>query len=184
MCQRTIYRILTLATIIIVSTTAALGQSSSSSETLTTGHSHTSWQGAAGLAGSSKEKLFVVTTDKPDRRQTCHVQSFTEDKLVCSRAVGGPRTYLPQQIVALIRPGDGNLTIKLFLGFNAGLGAAIWGTVVLAAVCPPCAVATGVAALFFFGAAGASLIGDDVPDSLLYLAPGQQLSTKLGLVQS
>ena len=116
--------------------------------------------------------------------QTCHIQSFTIDKLVCSRAIGGSRTYLPQQIVALILPGDGALKLRLVLGFNGGLAAAILGTVVLVATCPVCAVAAGIAALFFFGAAGAVLIGDDQPNHLLYLAPGQQLSGKLGFVQS
>ena len=71
----------------------------------------------------------------------------------------------------------------MVLGLNGGLGAAIWGAVVLAATCPVCAVATGIAAYFFFGAAGAILIGDDQPDRLLYLAPGQELSRKLGYVQ-
>jgi len=141
-----------------------------------------SWQ-VAQSANSSKDRLFVVTIDKPERRQTCHVRSFTLDKLVCSRAIGGSRTYLRQQVVALILPGDDGLKLRLVLGLNGGLGAAIWGTVVLAATCPACAVATGVAALFFFGAAGAVLIGDDQPDRLLYLAPGQQLTGKLRFVQ-
>jgi hypothetical protein len=35
-----------------------------------------------------------------------------------------------------------------------------------------------------FDAAGAIAIGDDQPDRLLYLAPGQHLSSKLGFVQS
>jgi len=59
------------------------------------------------------------------------------------------------------------------------LGAAIWGTVVLAPVCPPCAVGTGIAAFLIFGATGAVLIGDDMPDRLLYLAPGQTLQVEL-----
>ena len=95
------------------------------------------------------------------------------DKLVCSRAIGGPRTYLPKQVVALILPGDSDLKLRLVLGLNGGLAAAIWGTVVLAASCPVCAVATGVVALLLFGAAGAVLMGDDQPDHVLYLAPGQ-----------
>jgi hypothetical protein len=117
-------------------------------------------------------------------RQTCRVQSFTNDKLVCSRAIGGPRTHLPKQVAALILPGDGSLKLKLMLGLNGGSGAAIWGTVVLAAACPACAVATGVVALVLFCAAGAIGMGDDQPDRLLYLAPGQTLSRKLGYVGS
>ncbi len=75
------------------------------------------------------------------------------------------------------------MKLWLALGFNGGLGAAIWGTVVLAAACPACAVGTGIAALFFFGAAGAVLIGDDQPDQLLYVAPGRGLSHRLGYIQ-
>jgi hypothetical protein len=171
-------RVLTLFALALVSTTVALAQSPTLPKAIAT-----TWE-IAQQVGSTKGKLFVVTVDQPDRRQTCRVRSFTLDKLVCSRAIGGPRTYLPQQIVALILPGDGNLKLRLVLGFNAGLGAAIWGTVVLAATCPPCAVATGIAALLLFGAAGAILIGDDQPDSLLYLVPGQQLSGRLGHLQS
>ena len=61
---------------------------------------------------------------------------------MCARVFGGPRIYLPQQILALIIPGDDAVRIRLALGFNAGLGAAIWGTFVLAATCPACAVGT------------------------------------------
>ena len=75
------------------------------------------------------------------------------------------------------------MRLPMFLGFNAGLGAAIWGTVVLAAACPACAVGTGIAALFFFSAAGVTAYADGQPDRLLYLAPGQTLSGKLGFVE-
>jgi len=182
MPQRTIRSILTLFTLALVSATIALAQSSTSSEAPLT-PTRNNWQIAQSV-GSSKGKLFVVTLDQPSRRQTCHIQSFTVDKLVCSRAIGGPRTYLQQQIVALILPGDGDLKLRLVLGINGGLAVAIWGTVVLAATCPPCAVATGIVAFALFSAAGAILYGDDQPDRLLYLAPGQQLTGKLSFVQS
>lgn len=181
MTKLTIRCILTCVSLALVSATIAFAQSPTSTETLTLPTGHT-WQ-AAQLVGSSNGRLFVITRDQPQRRQTCHVQSFTQDKLVCSHAIGGPRTYLPQQVVALILPGDGDLKLRLVLGFNGGLCAAIWGTVVLAVTCPACAAATGIAALFFFCAAGATLFGDDQPDSLLYLAPGEELSHKLGYVQ-
>ena len=140
------------------------------------------WQVAQSV-GPSKGKIFVVTLGQPERRQTCHIRSFTLDKLVCARAIGAPRTYLPRQVLALILPGDGGFKLRFVLLANGGLGAAIWGTVVLAATCPVCAAATGIAAFFFFGAAGAVLIGDDQPEHLLYLAPGQQLTGKLRSVQ-
>jgi hypothetical protein len=191
MPQRIIRNILTLFTIAFASATIALAQFATSTEVqpLTTSDTHDitlnsgkTWQGAQ-VVGSSMGKLLVVTIDQPDRRQTCRVHSFTLDKLVCSHAIGGPRTYLPQQVAALFIPGDGHLKLRLVLGLNGGMGAAIWGTVVLAATCPACAVGTGIAALLLFLAAGAILIGDDQPDRLLYIAPGLPLSGKLGYVQ-
>jgi len=185
MLQRTIRKIFVFVALALVSTIIALAQSTSSTEIVTipagNSSSHT-WEFARSF-DPSKHKLFVVTVDKPNRRQSCRIQSFTKDKLVCSRAIGGPRTYLPQQVVALILPGDEEYKRRFVLGANGALGAAIWGTVVLAATCPACAVATGIAAYCFFAAAGAVLIGDDQPNRLLYLAPGQTLSRKLGYVQ-
>jgi hypothetical protein len=181
--QRTVRHILTSIVLTLVSATIAFAQSSTSIEIPV--DSHNSWQ-VAQLVGASKSKLklSVVTIDQPNHRQTCHVQSFTVDKLVCSRAIGGPRTYLPEQVLALIVPGDGGSTLRVVLGLNAGLGAAIWGTVVLAAACPACAAGTAIAALICFSFAGAILVTDDQPDRLLYLAPGQHLNGKLGYVQS
>ncbi|MGA7885022.1 MAG: hypothetical protein WCA44_04720 [Acidobacteriaceae bacterium] len=178
MPQRSVRYIFSLAVLALVSATIALAESPARSD-IPIGNT---WQ-TAQSTGSSKHKLLVVTFDQPRRRQTCRIQSFTQDKLVCSRAFGGSRTYLRRQILAVILPGDGSLKLALALGFNGGLGAAIWGTVVLAAACPACAVATGIAAFFCFSAAGAVLIGDDQPDRLLYLAPGQHLTGKLRLVQ-
>ncbi len=185
MYQRLNYRILALIGFALVSATITRGQSLEKTEVLTINPNDT-WQGAQ-LIGSSKgrafSKLFVVTLDQPHQRQPCRILSFTIDKLVCSRAIGGPRTFLPQQVAALTVPGDGRLKLWLLLGFNVGMGAAIWGTVALAAACPACAVLTGIAAFCLFSGAGAIMIGDDQPDRLLYVAPGQKLSRKLGYVQ-
>lgn len=87
--------------------------------------------------------------------------------------MGRTRTYLPDQIAAMILPGDRVLTIGMLTGFNAGLGASIWGTVILAAACPLCAAGTAAAALLFFGGIGAVLYAGDEPERLVYLAPGQ-----------
>jgi hypothetical protein len=186
MNQRIINSIISFFGLVLASASITVAQSPNSTEVLSL-NSTNSWQGAQSI-GSSKgkvlRKLFVVTLEEPSRRQACRVQSFDLDKLVCSRALGGPRTFLSQQVAALIVPGDGRSKLWLMLGFNGGLGAAIWGTVMLTAACPACAVATGIAAYFCFGAAVAILIGDDQPDRLLYLAPGQQLSRKLGDVHS
>jgi hypothetical protein len=183
MSQRTVSHILTLTAFAFVSSTIAFAQSADLQEVVSIPiRSSGSWLAAQSI-GSSKGKLFVVTLDQPHHRQTCRIQSFTLEKLVCSRVVGGPRTYLPEQIVALIVPGDGAFRLRLLLGLNVGMGAAIWGTVVLAATCPACAVGTGIAALILFGNAGVALFDDDQPDRLLYLAPGQHLTGKLGLVR-
>jgi len=182
MLRRTIRSILTLFALALVSASIALAQSriSTGAPAITT---RNTWQ-VAQLVGSSKSKLFVVTLDQPHRRQTCRIQSFTTEKIVCSRAIGRPRTYLPQQVVALILPGDDGLKLRLALGLNGALAAAIWGTVAFAGPCPACAVATGIAALVFFGAAfGAAFIADYQPDRLLYLAPGHQLMAKLRFIQ-
>lgn len=186
MRQLTIRSVVTAIAVVLVSASVARAQSETSTEVLNLNPRH-SWEGAQ-LVGSSwpsasKRKLIVVTVDQPQRRQRCRVESFTTDKLVCSHAVRGSRTYAREQVLALILPGDGHLKLWLALGFNGGMGAAIWGTVVLAATGPAGAAATAFAALFFFGAAGAVLIGDDHPDQLLYLSPGQKLSRKLGYVQ-
>ena len=187
MPQRTIRNILIISPLVLVSATIAFAQSPTSTKTVTSPVGNipasNSWQ-IAQQAGSSLGKLIVVTLDEPHRRQACRIKSFTVDKLVCFRAFGGARTYLPPQVAALILPGDGHLRLWLVLGFNAGLGAAIWGTVVFAAACPGCAVATGIAALCLFLAATDVLIADDQPDRLLYLAPGERLSRKLGYVES
>lgn len=179
---KNIRRVITFFVLALVSSTISLAQSPTSTETTTTSVYNT-WQVAQQI-GSPQKKLFVVTLDQPHRRRTCRIQSFTLGKLICSRAIGGPRTYLPEQVVALILPGDDDLKFRLVLGLNGGLAAAIWSTVMLAAPCPACAVATGIAALLLFGAAGAILVGDKQPDRLLYLAPGQQLTGKLRFVQS
>ena len=181
MTRKTIRSILTFIALAVGSAVVAFAQSISSVE-IPVATAHDSWQ-AVELTASPKGRIIVVTADQPRRRLSCHVQSFDKGKLVCSRAIGGPRTFLPQQVVALILPGDGGLRLPMFLGFNAGLGAAIWGTVVLAAACPVCAVGTGIAALFCFGGAGAVAYADGQPDRLLYLAPGQELSDKLGDVE-
>ncbi len=185
MFQRTV-RIFTIIALAVVSATIAVAQSPTATKALEKASNNISpgndWQ-IAQQVGASKGKLYVVAVDQPNRRQGCRVRSFTLDKLVCSRAFGGSRTYLPQQVVALIVPGDDELRLPVWLGLNGGLGAAIWGTVVLAATCPVCAAATGVAALFFFSAAGVVSYADGQPDQLLYLAPGQQLTGKLGSVQ-
>jgi hypothetical protein len=183
MPQRTIRRILTLLALAFVPGSIALAQSSTAPRTSVTPPRNT-WEYAQSV-GSSKGTLFVVTKDQPQRRQTCHMRPFNADELVCSRRIGGPRTYLRQQVVALILPGDQYPTLSKVLsviGF-IDFGAAIWGSVVLAATCPACAVGTGIATLFCFGIAKLFIDGEQQPDRLLYLAPGQKLTGKLGTIK-
>ena len=142
-----------------------------------------SWEVAQQI-GSSKHRILVVTLDQPERKQACRVQSLTKDELVCSRPLGNPRTYRPEEVLALIVPGDEALRIRVLLGLNGGMGAAIWGTVVLAAACPACAVGTGVVALVLFGAAGAIAYGDGQEEQSFYVAPGHELKGKLSSIHA
>jgi len=187
MALQNIRTILTLFALALVSASLALAQSPTLNESADIPIGNTTsdtWQ-VAQQVGPSKGTLLVITQEQPHRRQTCHLRSFTADELVCSRAIGGPRTYLRQQVVALMLPGYEGLRIPGVLLDSAEAGAAIWGTVVLAATCPACAAATAFAALYCFVGAWVIHWADDFPpDRLLYLAPGQQLSRKLGYVQS
>lgn len=177
MLQRIIRSVLTVATLAFAFATIVLAQSADSREALATPIAQ-AWR-TAQSTGPSKGKLLVIALDQPNRRQTCQIQSFAPDKLVCSRAFGGTRTYLPQQVLALILPGNEYLRIPWLIGFNSGAGAAIWGTVVLAAACPICAAATSVAAVWCLGEAGVGLsYGDYRKDRILYLAPGESLGDK------
>lgn len=164
--------ILSLSLLALATATVSLAQSPAASETTTVPRRNTKWQSAQQI-GSSQPRLLVVTLDQPHRKHSCRVESFTQDRLICSRVIGGPRTYFPRQILAIMIPGDNSTRIKLLLGLNAAMGAAIWGTVVLAATCPACAAGTATAALLLFCAAGAISIGDGQPERSIYQAPGQ-----------
>ena len=168
---------------VLASASVAYGQNVSKVE-ISVANSSEDWKHAEDLT-PIKSKRYVVTIDQPDRKQSCRVQSFTDDELVCARANGRSRTYKREQIVALIVPGTKSETLAFLLGFNAGLGASIWGTVALVATCPVCAAGTAIAALIFFGVAGVSVIADDAndPEVLLYLALSQVLSDKFRPVE-
>lgn len=177
MAYRVTRTITSILAVTLLSQTLALGQDPLTPASPPATERSNGWEYAP-LRVRSGAKLFVITMAQPTRRTICHVGSFTVDQLACRGPFGVTRIYKPQEIAALIVPGDEDLKLRLVIGLNTALAAAIWGTVVLAPICPPCAVATGIAAFCFFGAAGAVLVGDDQPDSLLYLAPGQQLHFK------
>lgn len=188
--QPTLRRLLTLATLTLLSATLALAQNNaqppSSSSARPPAYSlvhsasydkpaFTNWYSLAQVNPSGK--LFVVTHENPKHRHTCHVQSFSIDQLICSDHAG--TTYRTQDIAALIVPGNYiSQHVSLAIG-NAALGAAIWGTIILAPVCPLCAAATAFGAFSAFGFSATTLMCDNVPDRLLYLTPGQSLQVKL-----
>jgi len=187
MFHRTIRLILNLFALALAAATFAAAQSPTPREAFKTPFvyvANNDWQIALKV-GSSKRTLFVVTQDQPQRRQTCHLRSFTADELVCSHGNRSLRTYFRQQVVALILPGDQYSKLSKVLwavGFSE-FGAAIWGSVVLAATCPACGVAAGIGTVFYFGMAALFASGEEQPDRVLYLAPGQKLTGKFRFVQ-
>jgi len=112
---------------------------------------------------------------QPSRRTACRVRSIANDQLACKGPFGKTRTYKPQEIAAIILPGDSAFQLRLWVGLNAAAGLAAWGTFVLAPACIPCAAATAFAAFAFVCAAGAIAYSDDRPESLIYLAPNKQV---------
>lgn len=176
MLKRSTRSVLALFTVAILSTATSLAQASAPPDVPLLNPSNT-WEGALPAAASHR-RILVVTTDHPDRRQGCRLKTFTPEELVCSRVMGAPRIYRREQVKALILPGDAGERLPLLLGVNGALGAAIWGTVVLAAACPACAAATAFAALYFFVGAGFVLFADDQPDRLLYRASSEAPASK------
>jgi hypothetical protein len=125
------------------------------------------------------KKILIVTTARPTHRIACSVQSFTADQLICKAPFGATRVHKSADIAALITPDDEDVRLRIVLALNGASAAAAWGTLILAPVCIPCAVATGVVAAALFFANGAILMADGQPETLLYLAPNQQLQIKL-----
>jgi len=171
--QQTLRRLLALATLTLLSATLALAQEPASTiGSKPAAASEDNWTFAQSF-GSPKRKLFVATKAHPKLRHGCHVQSFTLDQIVCRDDLAVIHTYKRENVAAVILAGDSELRARVFIGANAALGAAIWGTIVLAPVCPPCAAATAFGAFVAFAVGGVTGYTDDVPDRLLYLAPGQ-----------
>jgi hypothetical protein len=185
--QQTLRRLLALATLTLLSATLALAQDQPSptdpapdAQPFTAAWNvpeYRDWSRLYQLHLGGR--LFVLTTARPKVRHRCRVQSFAADKLVCKDPLGVTHTYKSQDIAALIIPGEYDFKVRFLLGSNAALGAAIWGTIVLAPVGIPCAAATALGAFFAFSASGAILVGDDLPDRPLYLAPSQTLKVEL-----
>ena len=140
----------------------------------------TAWE-LAGLRLSLGQTIEVVTIKHPDRRQRCVVNSVNANEIVCTHH-GDTIVYQAQDVMALIKPGNHPHVLLWFAGVLAAGGAATWGTIVLTAVCPVCAVGTAVVALgLYVMAPMTGMLADDgdYPEELLYLAPGQTLQVKL-----
>jgi len=187
--QRTLRRLLTLATLTLLSATLALAQerqpshsrsarpsASSLVDSLTYSKpKFTNWNSLAEINPSGK--VFVVTSADPMHRHTCRVESFTGEQLACKGL--GNKIYRMQEIAALIVPGDFAARVGVGIGFTSAAALVIWRTVVLAATCTPCAVGVGIAAFMLVVIDLGMQAADPVEDSLLYLAPGQTLQVKL-----
>src|SRR6185312_5156245 len=168
MRSRTLRQLLTLVALVLVPSMLALAQAP---QTRT-------WDGTQQIV-IPKQKLYVVTTAQPMQRRYCMVSNVTDDQLVCQSRFGKAHTYRTQDIAAIITPGE-HTVVFTFLAFAGATAAATWGTIVVAATCPLCAVATGAAAGFLFICTlGSGFEADgDRADALLYLAPGQTLRVK------
>jgi hypothetical protein len=129
----------------------------------------------------AKKNVKIITIAHPKLRHSCTVVSISANEIICGHS-GHTMTFRAEDVAAVIEPGEHSHWYLYFAGSLAAAGAATWGTVVLAAVCPICAAATGVAALFLYviTPGTAFLSDDDSADSLLYLAPGQTLKVGLG----
>jgi len=178
MATRTLRHLVTVLTLNLISVSVALCQSTTISVSAPRGKA-TTWREAQDRLGP-KDTVYLVTIAQPKHRHTCHIDSMSVDEIVCSH-LGHTTTYRADDVAALIHPGSHTPWYLWGAGFLAAGGAATWGTVVLAGVCPPCAVATGIAALFLYWMAPASafLTDGDYDDALVYLAPGQTLKVSL-----
>jgi hypothetical protein len=180
--QQTLRRILILATLALLSATLALAQSPAlwSSWPPSAPRSNT-FRGAIAI-GPSHGKLYVVTIAHPKQEQTCRIQSFKQDQLVCLGNHGHtPVVYRAQDIAALITPGLHSGILATFLGFVGAGAGAITGAVFLASISMIGAVAVAAAGGFLLLFSTYLAMGADSYDSdiVLYLAPSQTLQVKL-----
>lgn len=134
------------------------------------------WEEARAELANANDTVYVVTIAHPTSRHTCRMQSINAAEIVCSHH-GHTTTYRAEDVAALVRRGTHTRWYLYAAAFLGAGGAATWGTVLLASVCAPCAVLTGVAAVLLYWMAPMSAMATDgdSPDKLLYLAPGQSL---------
>ena len=170
MTPSTLRRLFTVLMFSFVSVAVAPGQSQ-----LTP-----TWEGARFKLFNTKQTLYVVTIAHPKSHHTCLMQSINASEIVCTHR-GHTTAYRTENVAALIAPGVHARWYLYAAGFLSAGGAATWGTVALATVCPPCAVLTGIAAILLYSMVplSAMVTDGDTSDKLLYLASGQTLKVKL-----
>ena len=127
-------------------------------------------------------KLTIVTQDKPLLRQTCKVEQFDAEKLVC-RGKSGPTTYREQDLVAVIAanrefglPRPFRFIGTLGIGGGALAGAALLSSIPIVGI--PLAVVGGIL-LINATVEGLDSGGTGPRERLLYLNPGQRLQIDL-----
>jgi len=121
-------------------------------------------------------RVHVVTVAEPTRRQDCHVQTFTDDQLVCSRSFGRSTVYQKDQVVAVMTARKNGLVTFLtnpptWLGAVAFTGAVFLGPVSLLAAIPIIVVSSGT----LVGSAFDASEQESEEPHLLYQAPGSTL---------
>ena len=173
MTDRTIRFLSTILAVILLSRTMAMAQA----KPIPAGPIY-SWTNTS-LRTQSDKKLVVITIAEPTHRFACRVLSSTDEQLECQGSRGKTRIYRPQQIAALILPGQGRLREWLWIGFNTPGILIGWATLRLGDTCKPCAVPTGVA-FALFGVAHSVHLEEYDPDHLIYLAPPEQLHDAKG----
>jgi hypothetical protein len=134
------------------------------------------------------DRLVVVDTIHPEKRQDCKVKSIDDDELVCGKSHGHVVSFRKDDVAALISPAKNDRWPEL-LGGTAltGVGAAIfYGAILIASVSTPLiAVAVPVAFVgAMFGLAGpvAMIFAIHDPgtgEGVLYQRDGVALQVKL-----
>jgi len=138
-----------------------------------------SWPG--GVQVHQGGQVLLVTLASPDKKQSCRVASFDEEKIECARHGGKTVAYQRSAIAALIAPAERSHWLYYFVGFLGGSGGAFWGSVVLAPVCIPCSVVLAVTGtlLLIVSPAFAMASDGDYPEHAIYLKEGETLQVKL-----
>ncbi len=180
MTQQTLRRILTLATLTLLSATIALAQTAAPpAHPELPSLSNNNWSYAKDR-GVPERTLFVITTARSTHRINCRARTFTDDQLTCKGPFGRTRTYKAQDIAALILSGEDTAIRHIMVVVAVISACAIAGAVFLNPVARFGSFLLGLAggAAFLILEPGLAMAADDQPDELLYLAPGQTLQVK------